>query len=183
MKKALKSHILHIGCGNEKVFGSVGVDLNPESQADVIHDLNKFPYPFAANSFDRIIAINIIEHLDNVIHVMDEIYRIAKNGAKVSITSSHFSSVDSFTDPTHKHFITSNSFDYFIPGTSLYNYGYSKSYFLKSHLWVGPQKNLNPLLKLLLKFINKNLVFYEKRFAFIFPVGCISFELEVRKSS
>lgn len=182
MTKTRKSLTLHIGCGKNKVPGSIGVDLNPKSNADIIHNLNRFPYPFPNNRFDQIMAFNIIEHLDDIVKVMEEIYRIAKIGAKVYITTGHFSSLDSFTDPTHKHFFTSRTLDYFIPGTHLYKYDYSEARYKKIRVWIGPEKNVNPLLKFILTLINKNVVFYEKRFAFIFPVGCISYELEVIKS-
>ena len=182
MKTKTRSHILHLGCGNEKKLGAIGVDINPLLKPDVVHDLNSFPYPWKSNHFEKVVAENILEHLDNIVRVMEELYRISKNGAVVYVTTGHFSSVDSFTDPTHRHFFTSSTFDYFIPGTPLYKYGYSKSRFKKLRVWVGPEKNLNPLLYLILKIINKNVVFYEKRFAFIFPAGVITYELEVIKN-
>ena len=59
MIKIKQKQILHLGCGFNKITGSIGVDINPDSAADVIHDLNNFPYPFKDNRFDRIIAENI----------------------------------------------------------------------------------------------------------------------------
>ena len=38
--------ILELGCGTTKIPNAISVDINPFSKADVIHDLNKFPYPF-----------------------------------------------------------------------------------------------------------------------------------------
>ena len=180
--KTKKLKTLHLGCGASKKPGSIGVDINRKSSADVVHDLNKFPYPFSANQFGLVIAENILEHLDNIPKVMEEIYRICKNGARVKITASHFTSVDSFTDPTHKHFFTSRSFDYFIPGEDLYKYNYSRIKFKKIKVAVGPLFGVNLILKFLLKVINKFMIFYEKRLAFIFPVGTIYYELEVIKN-
>ncbi|MCH7951962.1 class I SAM-dependent methyltransferase [Patescibacteria group bacterium] len=180
-RKRAEKQTLHLGCGMSKIPGSTGVDINPESAADITHDLNTFPYPFRDNQFERIVAENILEHLDDIPKVIEEIHRIAKHGAKIIISMGHFSSVDSFTDPTHKHFFTSRTFDYFIPGTDLYKYHYSKATFKKHNVWVGPRNPTNPLLKLMLTLINKYLIFYEKRFAFIFPVGVITFDLEVIK--
>jgi hypothetical protein len=40
-----------MGCGNRKVAGAVGIDVSPDSQADIIHDLNSFPYPFPSIEF------------------------------------------------------------------------------------------------------------------------------------
>ena len=47
-----KIKILDLGCGKKKRPGSVGVDINPNSDADIIHDLNVFPYPFENSSFE-----------------------------------------------------------------------------------------------------------------------------------
>jgi SAM-dependent methyltransferase len=176
-----KKQVLHLGCGDTKKSGAIGVDIMKDSAADVIHNLNKFPYPFQDDQFDEIYAINILEHLDNIPKVMEEIYRITKNKARVYITTGHFSGVDSFIDPTHKHFFTSRTLDYFIPGTGLYKFKYSKmAKFKKIKVVLGPDSR-NPFLKLILNLINKYQIYYEKRLAFIFPVGVIYYELETMK--
>ena len=66
-------HILDVGCGLRKRPGAIGIDVNPRSHADVIHDLNRIPYPFSNNQFDEIICDNIIEHLDDFLKVMEEL--------------------------------------------------------------------------------------------------------------
>jgi len=38
--------ILDLGCGNRKKEGTIGIDINPNTNADIIHDPNTFPYPF-----------------------------------------------------------------------------------------------------------------------------------------
>lgn len=180
MKKNSR-HILILGCGQNKSTGTVCVDNNPEVKPDVIHDLNKFPYPFKTGQFDKIIAHNIIEHLDHVIRVMEEIHRIAKPNATLEIVTGHFSGVDSFTDPTHKHFFTSRSFDYFIPGCDLYKYRYSKARYSRQRVLLGPENHSNKLIRFVLKLINQHIAFYESRLAFIFPVGVIYYKLKVIK--
>ncbi len=185
ISKKLKSKyrhnsILHLGCGKNKYPNSIGVDINPEINADIIHDLNQFPYPFKNNQFSEVIAEHILEHLDNIPKVLSEIHRITMSDGRLIIISPHFTSMDSFTDPTHKHFFTSMSFDYFIPGTSHFKLRYSNVKFKKNLVIAGPTV-VNPLLKFILFLINKNLLWYEKRFAFIFPVGVIRFELGVIK--
>ena len=174
--------VLHLGCGQNTIPGATGVDINRKSQADIIHDLDRFPYPFKANQFELVVAQHVIEHLDDIPGVMKEIYRISQNKAKVLITSCHFTSVDSFTDPTHKHFLTSRTFDYFIPGTVLYDlYSLDNVRFRKINVSVGPANSQSFVTKLALKLINNNLMFYEKHLAYILPVGQITFELEVLK--
>lgn len=178
----MKKQILHLGCGNSKKPGAIGVDILAGTHADVIHNLNKFPYPFKSSMFNEIIAENIMEHLENIPKVMEEIHRISRSGARIKISTGHFSSVDSFTDPTHKHFFTSRTFDYFIPKTDLYKYQYSKLEYKKISVHVGTSNPKSIILKVLLAIINKYLIYYEKRFAFLFPVGSITYELEVVKN-
>ena len=112
--------ILDLGCGLRKKEGAIGIDSNPRSGADIIHDLNKFPYPFKDNEFDMIVCNHILEHLDDISKIVAEIYRIAKPMAIIVIKVPHFSGVDAFVDPTHKHFFSFRSFDYFIPETELF---------------------------------------------------------------
>ena len=59
--------ILDVGCGIHKQPGSIGIDRNPASRADVLADLDRLPYPFADGSFDRVTAIHVIEHVSDVI--------------------------------------------------------------------------------------------------------------------
>jgi len=76
--------ILDLGCGNKKYeieeAQVVGVDVNPNSVADVIYNLNKFPWPFEDNEFDEVICQDILEHLENIPTVMAEIYRVLRGG-------------------------------------------------------------------------------------------------------
>jgi methylglutaconyl-CoA hydratase len=44
--------ILDVGCGANKYEGAIGLDNNPRTAADVIHDLGDIPYPFADDEFD-----------------------------------------------------------------------------------------------------------------------------------
>lgn len=170
--------ILHIGCGKNKRPGAVGVDVRAFDGVDVVHDLNRTPYPFNDNEFSRVVAEHVLEHLDDLVIVIEEIYRLLKPGGILEITCPHFSSTDTFTDVTHKHFITSRSFDYFVPGSDLYKYGYStkaKFKIIKKELGPRPWPILLKPIELL---VNRFPVFFERRFAFLFPVGTIYLELE-----
>ena len=48
--------ILDVGCGTGKQEGAIGLDNNPRTGADVIHDLGDVPYPFADKEFDLIVS-------------------------------------------------------------------------------------------------------------------------------
>jgi len=122
--------ILDLGCGKRKRQGAIGIDISKDTDADVIHDLNVFPYPFADDEFDYVYADNVIEHLDNVVKVLEELHRISKNGATTKIIVPFFRSHYAFIDPTHKHFFTVRSFDNFDPEKDFNRiYKYSQCYF------------------------------------------------------
>jgi len=105
--------ILDVGCGIRKRPGAIGIDRNPATRADVLCDLDRFPYPFADNSFDRILAIHVIEHLHDVVRAVEEFHRLARPGATIRIETPHYSDFSSFCDPTHRHHLNSFSFRYF----------------------------------------------------------------------
>ena len=107
---------LDIGCGCNKTPGFIGMDINPRSDADVFHSVNTIPYPFCDDEFDEIFMNHVIEHVDDFFAVMQEIYRIIKPTGKIYIRTPHFSSLSSFTDPSHRIHLSSESFRYFYPG-------------------------------------------------------------------
>ena len=179
--------ILDVGCGNKKREGSIGIDSNPKTQADVIHDLNRFPYPFEENQFEEIYVTHCIEHLDNVIAVMEELHRIGKSGCRVIIEAPYFSGQDAFSDPTHKHFFTSRSFDYFTGDFPEFSFYSSKAGFKKLDFHIDFWK-VHMLGGVRLQnylgcgFLANQLTgIYEKFFAFIFPAQSIRYVLEVVK--
>jgi predicted SAM-dependent methyltransferase len=82
--------ILDVGCGIHRQPGTIGLDRNPASHADVLADLDRFPYPFADNAFDRVTAIHVIEHVDDVIRTMEEFHRLVRAGGTVRIETPHY---------------------------------------------------------------------------------------------
>jgi len=105
--------ILDIGCGKHKTPGAVGIDSNPRTDADVIHDLNRVPYPFPDDEFDLVVGNQVIEHLEDVLAVVAELHRITKPGGRIRLDTPHYSDIASYTDPTHRHHLTTESFAYF----------------------------------------------------------------------
>ena len=75
--------ILHIGAGAKKARGAVTLDINPRLNPDVVWDLNDFPYPFADGEFDLVLCEHVIEHLQDVIRVMEELHRVTRAGGRV----------------------------------------------------------------------------------------------------
>ncbi len=92
---------LNVGCGQIRIADSIGIDFDPETVADVIHDLEVFPWPFPDRSFDRIVCSHVLEHLRAPWRAMRELTRLARPGARVEIATPHYSSPDSWGDITH----------------------------------------------------------------------------------
>ena len=71
---------LNLGCGQDIRKGYVNLDFLKLRGVDVVHDLNKFPYPFDDDEFDEIYTSHVLEHLDNLPKAMKELKRICRNG-------------------------------------------------------------------------------------------------------
>lgn len=73
---------------------------------------------------------DVLEHLVDIIKVMEEIHRILKPSGKVEIIVPYYRSKNAFTDPTHKHFFTEKSMVYFTQNRK-YNYSDDKFRIIK----------------------------------------------------
>jgi len=82
---------LNLGCGENKKDGYVNVDFQAHVQPDVVHDLNKQPFPFDDDQFELIEAFHVLEHLDRPFQVMQELHRILKPGGVLHVRVPHFS--------------------------------------------------------------------------------------------
>jgi SAM-dependent methyltransferase len=106
---------LHLGCGEEKIADALNVDISPDVGADVVCDLNVMPWPFSSGAYEQVIAQDIIEHLDDPLAFMAEAWRVLIPGGVVSLRTPRFNCENSWRDPTHKHHLHEDSFDYFDP--------------------------------------------------------------------
>jgi hypothetical protein len=170
--------ILDLGCGNKKYPGAVGIDINPISDADIIHDLNIVPYPFEDSLFDEIIADNIIEHLDNVILIMEELSRISKLHATIKVIVPYFRAKYAFIDPTHRHHFTVDSFAYFDPGHPISKlYKYSQVRFKLKKVVFNEQLNNGFIKSVVISLANRWPVRYETYLSHLFPLDDLTFYL------
>jgi len=124
----LASRILDVGCGINKLAGSIGIDRNPGTKADVLVELDRFPYPFRDSSFDGLQAVHVIEHVSDVIKTIEEFHRLVRAGGEVFIVTPHYTDFSSFCDPTNKWHLNSYSLRYFGEDNAGYGY-YSKARF------------------------------------------------------
>jgi SAM-dependent methyltransferase len=113
-KKPIELVKLDLACGQNKKEGFKGVDT--WEGADIVHDLNVYPYPFENDSVDEIYCSHYVEHVADLIQFMDECYRIMKVGASMTVIAPYYSSVRAWQDPTHVRPISEASFFYYNKG-------------------------------------------------------------------
>lgn len=101
-----------LGCGNNKAEGFIGVDNIAVEQVDVIADLNCH-FPFPDNSVDVIHAHDIIQYLPDIIHTMNEIWRICKHNARVDIIVPVSDGGGALQEFTYASCSNNNSFMYY----------------------------------------------------------------------
>jgi len=98
--------ILDIGCGSAKTPGAVGLDVSASTDADVVHDLDVYPYPIDDESFDQILLQDVLEHVAQPIRLFEELHRIARPAARIQLRTPHFTSALAYGDPTHRHYFS-----------------------------------------------------------------------------
>jgi SAM-dependent methyltransferase len=150
--------ILDLGSGPWKYPGSISVDWNKEVNPDIVWDLNVLPYPFNDDEFDLVYASHVLEHLDNPVKVIEEIWRILKPNGMLIVKVPHFSCRTAYGNPEHKHYFSSLFFDYFEREKESTSKTRAKFKILKIRLlWSPPephclrssQKKFMPIIKFL----------------------------------
>lgn len=168
--------ILDIGCGSAKTPGAIGLDISADTDADIVHNLDEFPYPIADNSFDQILLQDVIEHVAEPIRVFEELHRIARPGARIQLRTPHYSSVLAYGDPTHKHYFGQLAIRSLAePRFAHYTAVRFKTIHVTLDLWL-PFRLLG-----IAKLANRFQTVYETYFAFRFPTMNIRAEFEVVK--
>jgi len=104
---------VNLGCSDRLETGFVNVDIC--EPADLVADLRE-RWPWEDSIVDEIRAWDIIEHLPDKIHTMNEAFRVLKPGGKLDIIVPTTEGRGAFQDPTHVSFWNRNSFFYFESG-------------------------------------------------------------------
>lgn len=176
---------LDLGCGTSKRHGFLGVDHLLLPNVDVVHDLNAFPYPFREGDIDEVWMDNVLEHLDKPLRAMEEVWRICKHGAKVTVGVPYFRSFYAIIDPTHQHFFGVQWFNYFDPKHPLSTkYRYTTAYFETEAIifdreWDNKPKTI--MHRVIHAFALRRPSAYEARLSHIFPLNSLTFYLKVLK--
>ena len=175
-----RSVVLDVGCGTRKAEpAAVGIDKSPGPATDIVWDLDEYPWPLESNRFERIHLSHIIEHVRDVMAAMAEVHRVAQSGASVFLTTPHFSSHNSYADPTHVRHLAAASFEH-LTGKNFETFAGAPFRFdiVSLQLTFGGNFILDNLGRAL---AGASLKWYERHAAWIFPALDIRCHLRVVK--
>lgn len=176
---------LDLGCGNNKKDGFTGVDCLPLPGVDIVHDLNRFPYPFPDDSIAEVWMDQVLEHLGEPVRAMEEVYRISRAGARVTVGVPYFRSLYAVIDPTHRNFFTSQWFHYFDPTHPFHaQYQYTPAKFRVDRIEFDREFKTGRtglLHRLLISLAEKRPELYEARLSHVLPLSSVTFYLSVLK--
>jgi len=121
----MNKEILNIGCGFKHNTDAINIDINKATKPDIIVDLEDGKLPFEDNTFKVVYAYHILEHIKNLIPLMNEIYRVMKPGGGLFIKVPQHEGI--WADPTHVRGFSKLSWRYYC------NYSHSELSGIKTH--------------------------------------------------
>lgn len=107
---------LNVGCGRNVIPGWVNLDSAALPGVDVVADLElcaTVPLPIPDSSVEELLLSHVLEHIRQPLPLMQELWRVAKPGAKLVALTPYGSSDDAFEDPTHVRQFFLGSYGYF----------------------------------------------------------------------
>ena len=103
---------LNLGCGNDIRPGWYNIDLPANDLADINLNLEDAKLPFDDNTVQFIECSHVLEHVNNYIPLMQEIYRVLEPNGILHVCVPEFPCSAAIADPTHVRFFTPHSFTY-----------------------------------------------------------------------
>lgn len=167
---------INLGCGNKKIEGFVGVDRYRCDGSEILCDLTK-SLPFADDSIDAVIMDDFIEHILDICGLLREVARVCRKGARVVISTPHYSSGASWRNPTHFHHLSWFAFDQIETPNHSYYMGHGLKLVGRKLSFGGGL--LSVIGKLLFKLSPS---VWEHKFCFLFRASTLRFELEATKA-
>lgn len=121
--KSKQGILLDLGSGTKKRPGFVRMDKNKSVHPDILHDLEKIPYPLKDESVMTLLAAHVVEHIKPwlMVDCMNEWWRILKTGSQMAIVMPYGYSDAFLSDPTHCNPRNEITWQYFDPRYGLYD--------------------------------------------------------------
>lgn len=105
--------VLDLGCGGRKqISWAMGIDKFPHQGVDIVADMEQ-GLPLADDQADHIFAVHALEHVRNLVFLMNEIHRCLKPGGVLHVMVPASTSHNAIADPTHVRIFHRQSFKYF----------------------------------------------------------------------
>jgi hypothetical protein len=113
---------LDIGCGFQKQPGFIGLDKRRVDGVDIVHDIEKFPWPIRSGSIHLAAMTHVVEHVKPWLQIdlLNECWRILEDGGILMIKAPYGGSQRFFQDPTHCSPWVEETPMYFCAGALLY---------------------------------------------------------------
>ncbi len=112
-------HCLNLGCG-DNIRLSTGeatwINLDREARAgvDIAADLELGLSMFEPETFDFVLALHVLEHIQNFLPLMRDLHRVLKPGGTLVIKVPEFPCRAAIADPTHVRNFVPESFFHFV---------------------------------------------------------------------
>lgn len=106
---------LNLGAGSDIRQGYINHDIVQLPGISVVHDLDVYPWPWLDASADEVIAKDLLEHLEDFMAAMEELFRIVKPGGRVNLKVPYWNGWSCQADPTHRRGFHEITFQFFDP--------------------------------------------------------------------
>jgi len=178
---------IELGCGPNKIAGAIGVDKFQDENVDIVADIENGLDFLPDNSVDKIFSRHVLEHIENLEHLIKEIHRVLKPGGIHCAIVPHFSNPYFYSDYTHRRFFGLYTFDYFADDKSKLKrkvpdfYNELQFHITKRYLRFYSLRRLpNLIRKAITKWVNRSSMAqerYEESWCYQFPCQEIYFEM------
>ncbi len=103
---------LNFGCGIDVKEGWDNCDVQKGKNV-ISFDFDTFPYPLKTGTYDLIYSRSVLQMLDRPDGVLNELWRIAKPGARIQLDVPYWHNKGAYNDIQTKHLFNEYSFIYF----------------------------------------------------------------------
>jgi ubiquinone/menaquinone biosynthesis C-methylase UbiE len=111
---------INIGGGHKRYQDFINLDIDPSTLPEHVVDLEVDVLPFEDSTVSEVKAYHILEHIgQGYFHLLQELYRVCKNGAIIDVQVPHHFHEVFINDPTHQRPVT-------IEGMRLFSKKYNK---------------------------------------------------------
>jgi len=148
--KSKEGEVLRLELGDPENYQPGFISIG-EKNADIIHNIEEYPYPIPDNSVMLIKLVHVVEQINPLnkgfIRFMDEMWRMLKYDGQLLISTFYAGSAGYWGDPCNVNGCTNNTWYYFDPLNPL---GFYKKYKPKPWKVANSYSNPDGLMEVLL---------------------------------